>query len=247
MEREFLGKVEDNMAIRVWSKKVKQEKGDSFAEGYTSELWDFTHISVTQNSLQELKEIWDQWDNGIKQLFYSNYGGLHFLLDVKVDKRLFRALAQYRNPTYSCFTFGKVDLVPTVEEYTTLLQCPKTQIDKAYSRADLILAHPDVKKRVDIFALSIYGLVIFPKALGHVDGAVSDLFDRLDNGVSPSLLEGGKGFLSSLFRKLLPIKGTSGHTEMVPDKILYRYGDFDWVPLLGIWGAVGYTPLLVLR
>ncbi|MFQ6631087.1 hypothetical protein Gotur_009902, partial [Gossypium turneri] len=34
---------------------------------------------------------------------------------------------------------------------------------------------------------------------------------------------------------------------MVPDEILYRCGDFDWVPLLGIWGAVRYTPLLVLR
>ncbi|MFQ6668864.1 hypothetical protein Gotur_034345 [Gossypium turneri] len=34
---------------------------------------------------------------------------------------------------------------------------------------------------------------------------------------------------------------------MVPDEILYRCGDFDWVPLLGIWGAVGYTPLLVLK
>ncbi|MBA0555831.1 hypothetical protein Golob_025986 [Gossypium lobatum] len=34
---------------------------------------------------------------------------------------------------------------------------------------------------------------------------------------------------------------------MVPNKILYRCGDFDWAPLLGIWGAVEYTPLLVLR
>ncbi|MBA0613135.1 hypothetical protein Godav_013637, partial [Gossypium davidsonii] len=34
---------------------------------------------------------------------------------------------------------------------------------------------------------------------------------------------------------------------IVPDDIFYRCGDFDWVPLLGIWGAVGYTPLLVLR
>ncbi|MFQ6668922.1 hypothetical protein Gotur_034378 [Gossypium turneri] len=42
---------------------------------------------------------------------------------------------------------------------------------------DLILAHPDVKRKVDVFALSIYGLVIFPKALGHVDEAVTDLFD----------------------------------------------------------------------
>ncbi|MBA0682537.1 hypothetical protein Goari_024247, partial [Gossypium aridum] len=28
---------------------------------------------------------------------------------------------------------------------------------------------------------------------------------------------------------------------------MYRCGDFDWVPLLGIWGAVGYALLLVLR
>ncbi|MBA0673207.1 hypothetical protein Goklo_025225 [Gossypium klotzschianum] len=50
---------------------------------------------------------------------------------------------------------------------------------------DLILAHPDVKKRVDVFALSIYGLVVFPKALGHVDEAVSDLFDRVNKWVTP--------------------------------------------------------------
>ncbi|MFQ6631086.1 hypothetical protein Gotur_009902, partial [Gossypium turneri] len=51
-------------------------------------------------------------------------------------------------------------------------------------------AHPDIKKRVDIFALSIYGLVVFPKALGHVDEAASDLFDRLDKGVTlvPAIL-----------------------------------------------------------
>ncbi|MFQ6663755.1 hypothetical protein Gotur_031152 [Gossypium turneri] len=50
---------------------------------------------------------------------------------------------------------------------------------------EVVLVHPDVKKRVDVFALSIYGLVIFPKALGHVDEAITDLFDRLDKGVTP--------------------------------------------------------------
>ncbi|MBA0880645.1 hypothetical protein Goshw_024054, partial [Gossypium schwendimanii] len=94
------------------------------------------------------------------------------------------------NPAYGCFTFGKVDLVPTVEEYIALLRCSKVQVDKVYSRAvnnlkDLILAHPDTKKKVDVFALSIYGLVVFPKALGHVDEAVTDLFDRLDKKVTP--------------------------------------------------------------
>ncbi|KAK5832785.1 hypothetical protein PVK06_016588 [Gossypium arboreum] len=32
-----------------------------------------------------------------------------------------------------------------------------------------------------------------------------------------------------------------------PDEILYQCGDFDWDPLLRIWRAVGYAPLLVLR
>ncbi|MFQ6639429.1 hypothetical protein Gotur_015036, partial [Gossypium turneri] len=70
---------------------------------------------------RELKETWDQWDDEIKQLFYREYGDLPYLLDVKVDKYLFRALTQYWNPAYSYFTFEKVDLMPTVEEYTTFL------------------------------------------------------------------------------------------------------------------------------
>ncbi|MBA0785886.1 hypothetical protein Gotri_027196 [Gossypium trilobum] len=85
---------------------MQQEKYDSLAEGYVSELWGFTRISVTQNNLQDLKEIWDQRGDEIRQLFYSNYGDLPYLLDIKVDKYLFQALTQYWNPAYSCFTFG---------------------------------------------------------------------------------------------------------------------------------------------
>ncbi|MBA0881234.1 hypothetical protein Goshw_026319, partial [Gossypium schwendimanii] len=78
-----------------------------------------------------------------------------------------------------------VDLVPTVEEYTALLRCPRIQVAKVYSRAANILAHPNTKKKVDVFALSIYGLVIFSKALGHIDEAVIDLFNQLDRRVTP--------------------------------------------------------------
>ncbi|MBA0644219.1 hypothetical protein Goklo_028409 [Gossypium klotzschianum] len=68
MENEFLDKVEDNAAIRIWLEKTQQEKDDSLTEGYTSELWDFIRISVTRNNLQELKEM---WDNGMTKP--SNY------------------------------------------------------------------------------------------------------------------------------------------------------------------------------
>ncbi|MBA0877666.1 hypothetical protein Goshw_007722, partial [Gossypium schwendimanii] len=64
-----------------------------------------------------------------------------------------------------------------------------------FTRSDLGIS--DVKKRVNIFALIIYGLVIFPKELGHVDEAVSDLFDRLDKGVIPVLM-----ILAETFRSL---------------------------------------------
>ncbi|MFQ6634212.1 hypothetical protein Gotur_010825 [Gossypium turneri] len=54
-----------------------------------------------------------------------------------------------------------------------------------------------MKKKVDVFALSIYDLVIFPKALRHVDEEVSDLFDRLDKRVTPVLT-----ILAETFRSL---------------------------------------------
>ncbi|KAG8489994.1 hypothetical protein CXB51_015417 [Gossypium anomalum] len=194
MRNEYLDKVEDNASMCTWSEKTQLEKGDSVTEGYTSELWDFTSINSIQNEFQELRDIWAQWDNEVKQHFYQNYGDLPYLLDINVDKHLFQAMIQFWNSVYSCFTFGEVDLVPTLEEYTTLLHCPKIQGNKAYVRAanlptfikklmmitgmseqwaaariqqkgdgkcilwaslrDLILAHPDVKRRVDVLALS---------------------------------------------------------------------------------------------
>ncbi|KAL1156429.1 hypothetical protein V6Z11_A08G091800 [Gossypium hirsutum] len=282
--------------------------------------------------------------------FYCNYGDLPYLLDVKVNKYLFQALAQFWNPAYSCFTFGGVDLVPTVEEYMALPNCPKIQADRAYSRPvnippflkklmnvtgmseqwvaarikqkgdskcipwrnlrDLILAHPDSRKRVDAFSLSLYSLIIFPKALGHINEVVSDLFDRLDKGTTPvpailtetfrslnACRRAGEGrFIGcaqlllawfhnhfwkvekvsyrvfskdySLLRELVATPRWDDILEekwitilqnlraedvewrapwLIPDEILYRCGDFDWVPLAGIWRAVGYAPLMVLR
>ncbi|MBA0873506.1 hypothetical protein Goshw_003036 [Gossypium schwendimanii] len=61
---------------------------------------------------------------------------------------------------------------------------------------DLILAHPNVQKRVDVFALSIYELVIFLWALGHIDEVVSDLFDQLDKRVTPVLAILAETFIS---------------------------------------------------
>ncbi|KAA3451251.1 UDP-glycosyltransferase 91C1-like [Gossypium australe] len=154
-----------------------------------------------------------------------------------------------------------------MEEYKTLLHCPRILVDKAYSRAanaptfvkklmsitgmseltariqqkgdgkcipwvimrDLILAHLDVGKKVDIFALSIYGLMIFPKALKHIDKAVTDLFDHLDKKITPALLEGGQELFGwSQMRSVISV----GVLIIASNRNL---------------GAIGYTSLLALR
>ncbi|MFQ6664596.1 hypothetical protein Gotur_031655 [Gossypium turneri] len=139
-------------------------------------------------------QTWSEWNNEVKQLFCFNYGDLPYLLDIKLDKHLFRALAQCWNPAYSCFTFGGGDLVPTVEEYMALLRCSKIQTDKVYSRA--VNVPTFLKKLVNITGMSEQWVAarikqkgdskfVFSKALGHVDEAVTDLFDRLDKKVTP--------------------------------------------------------------
>ncbi|KAK5811678.1 hypothetical protein PVK06_027033 [Gossypium arboreum] len=138
-----------------------------------SKLSEYTRISVTQNNLRELKAIWDQWGNETKQSFYGKYGDLPYLFDIQVDENVFRALAQFWNPAYSCFTFGE--------------------------------------------------------ALGYVDEATTDLFHRLSKWVTSVLV-----ILAETFRSLNACRRASA-------------GSFDWVILLGIWGTIGYVPLLVLR
>ncbi|KAK5802512.1 hypothetical protein PVK06_030111 [Gossypium arboreum] len=168
MDKGFLDRVENNATVRVWPERTQQKKGDSLIEGYESELWDFTRISVTQND--------------------------------------------------HCFTFGKVDLVPTVEEYMALLRCPRIKVDKPYSKMANVPTF--VKKLMNITG----ELVATPRQ------------DDLSEAKWVAILQ---NLQAEDIRWRAP--------WMIPDKILYRYGDFDWVLLLGIWGAVGYAPLLVLR
>ncbi|MBA0876958.1 hypothetical protein Goshw_021885, partial [Gossypium schwendimanii] len=81
-------------------------------------------------------------------------------------------------------------MVPTVEEYTVLLRCSRIQVDKVYSRTANVLTF--TKK-----------LVIFPKALGHIDEAVTNLFDQLDRRVTPI-----PAILAETFRSLSACRRT---------------------------------------
>ncbi|MBA0637631.1 hypothetical protein Godav_028959, partial [Gossypium davidsonii] len=151
--------------VQTWSETTHRKKDHSLAEGYVSKSWDFTRISVTQNSLQELKEIWDQWNDEVKKLFYFGYGDPSYLFDIKKLMNITEMSEQW--------------VVARIKQKGDSKCIPWKNLK------DLILAHPDTKKKFSVFALSVYGLVVFPKALRYVDEAVTDLFDRLDKRVTP--------------------------------------------------------------
>ncbi|MFQ6665233.1 hypothetical protein Gotur_032033 [Gossypium turneri] len=123
--------------IRLLYRELIMEKGflDKVEDNAAVQTWSETTQRKKGDSLVEgyVSESWD-------------FTHLPYLLDIKVDKHLFRTLAQFWNLTYSCFTFGRVDLVLTVEEYMALLCCSKIQVDKAYS---IVVNIPTFFKEID--------------------------------------------------------------------------------------------------
>ncbi|KAL4291673.1 hypothetical protein GQ457_14G014390 [Hibiscus cannabinus] len=317
MSKGSIIKVEDNLKVREWSRSIQKQKGDSLAADHESTLSEFTHVHLTQNNLQELKEAWDQLGMDMKQKFQSMYGDIAYLLNVEVDLGLIRALTQFWSPSYSCFTFNQLDMTPTIEEYTALLHLKGVKLDQVYTKAHkpdplveklMKLAGMDPDKSLDILAVGIYGLVIFPKSLGYIEAAVIDLFGELGKiNPAPAMLaetfrslsncrkKGGGHFvgcaqlltvwfhshygekpkptlhaftdeyspLGEFLKKKLPNftkdkwiailrnlrdEDVKWYVSWLPRlDILYKCGEYDWVPLSGIWGGTGYAPLMVQR
>ncbi|MFQ6622139.1 hypothetical protein Gotur_002070 [Gossypium turneri] len=173
-----------------------------------------------------------------------------------------------------------------------------------FSLRDLVQNHLDILKRIDLFALAIYELIIFPKVLGHIKVAVVDFFEKLRQGNNPAPTILAKTFrsLSScrkkgerhfigcaqllnawIFSHFWKVERTPFHmfsktfalleaylendwpkdvteqplvlifqdfrveniTWKVPwihHFVLYKCGNQDWVPLLGLWGGLNMLP-----
>ncbi|KAE8676108.1 ATP-dependent zinc metalloprotease FTSH 4 [Hibiscus syriacus] len=129
-------------------------------------------------------------------------------------------------------------MVPTIEEYTTLLDCESIKLERAYIK--------HIKSQPFKNALA--------KTLGYIDAAVVELFEQLPKRVNPA-----PTILAETFRSLNHCRRTGGGRfigcvqllQRAPwlflGDVLFRCGDSDTMTLLGLWDAVGYAPLLALR
>ncbi|GKV26318.1 hypothetical protein SLEP1_g35648 [Rubroshorea leprosula] len=308
------------------------------------------HLSLTQNNLEELKDIYHGWSTERRREFDRKFGHIGLLLFTTIDEAMLKAAIHFWDPRYRVFVFGEVDMTPTLEEYAALLRIASATSGKIYNKhdacyefkrklakimgiqvqeleglitkngenegipwyglRDFILGNPDKPVTLNAFALAIYGLVLFPKASGYVDRKIVNLFDQLLDNANPIpviLAEtfrslnhcriNGQGrftgcaqlltiWLKSHFECLhsefkdpnvgdrFPIEEFNMSTWPRPisehawmenlrrvtatnviwkapwmdhPPLLYRCGNYPWVPLLGLWGATAYAPALVRR
>ena len=161
---------------------------------------------------------------------------------------------------------------------------------------------------LDVFALTVYGLVIFPKVPGHVEVAVIDVIEQIEGqanpvpaivaetfrtlnfcrrsenrdlvcciqmlyvwirshfwGTNPTFLKFYMGdfFPITQFCKMVWLRNQSRAQWVITlqnlestditwkapwmprESMLYGFRDNLWVPLLRVWGAISYAPLLV--
>ncbi|KAA0036941.1 girdin-like [Cucumis melo var. makuwa] len=290
-------------------------------------------------------------------MFSKKYGHIAELMYIPVNYFALRAIINFGDPAYGCFTFGSCNLLPTIEEYQAMLSMPEKEREIVYFfnpkqttkrtlskfletvHATEIQKYIKVKggeenvpfdylikmtqtyidedKGLTLLALCIYGAVIFPKAEGYVDRKVIKLFFQMERGVNPIIpilaetfrslnycRNKGEGKLNccvpllyiwihshikfpaefrcprldfsspwNLMRNTISEFGMAVWDPTYPRKeawlsffakltsenviwkaqwmplkaVIYRCGDFHSVPLLGPWGGVNYTPLLVLR
>ena len=121
-------------STQSWSEQVHKSQGDCLTRGYVSSLPEEPYMDFTQNRLSDLATMWGQFGISEKQKFRTTYGDIASLISMPFEEPVLWAALRFWNLSYRCFTFGKKDLVPTIEEYLVLigidLQCP----DKVYNK-----------------------------------------------------------------------------------------------------------------
>ncbi|KAG8480537.1 hypothetical protein CXB51_024595 [Gossypium anomalum] len=173
MEESITQITEKNAVVRDWSLKTQRDKGDSLVEGRTV---DSSHGSILGPSLSVLHLQSRDMTPTIEE-----YAAL-----LRIDNVQFGKI-YVKEPKPMTLKKKLVRLTDMTDAWAEkqIKKKNETICIPWSSLRELVLNHPDMLKRVNLFALAIYGLVIFPKVLGHLKVAVVDFFERIKQGIKP--------------------------------------------------------------
>ncbi len=81
-------------------------------------------ITMVSNDLQKVRKITQLMTKEAQVSFTKRYGQILDLLTIPTEAPMLSALAQFWNSHLRCFELPNLDIVPTIEEYVTVLGLP---------------------------------------------------------------------------------------------------------------------------
>ncbi|KAL1185869.1 hypothetical protein V6Z11_A01G140200 [Gossypium hirsutum] len=188
---------------RIW------KQWDSDTRGiFTEEYGDIAHliaVNIDEQLIQVMVRFWDP----TYQCFTFNQDYMTLTIEeytalLRIDNVQFSKI-YVKEPKPMTFKKKLVRLTGMTDMWAEKQIKKKNEVSCVpwFSLRDLVQNHPDIVKRIDLFALAIYGLIVFPKVLGYVEVAVVDFFERLRKGINliSTILVETFRFLSSCWRK----------------------------------------------
>ncbi|XVF12343.1 hypothetical protein REPUB_Repub08aG0108500 [Reevesia pubescens] len=82
--------------------------------------------------------------------FCLKYGQIAYILSFDIEEQLVNASIQLWDPSYRCFFFNKEYLVPTIEEYSTLLGIHLMAPDKIYVKRKKMKFHKILRDLIGV-------------------------------------------------------------------------------------------------
>ena len=168
-----------------------RKKWDSDTRGiFTEKYGDIAHliaINVNEQLIQAMVRFWDP----AYQCFTFNqedmtptieeYAALLRINNVQLNK------VYVKEPKPMTFKKKLMKLTGMTDTWAEKQINKKNEVSCIpwFSLRELVQNHQDTLRRIDLFALAIYGLVVFPKVLGHIEVAVVDFFEKLRQRINP--------------------------------------------------------------
>ncbi|MBA0638003.1 hypothetical protein Godav_028936 [Gossypium davidsonii] len=205
------------------SEDTQGREGDCQIASFDSSLPQIVRLDCRRNHEDVFKGIWKSWDEAKKTHFQDKYGNVAQFLFVKSDDALLKIMVHFWDPTYKCL-------------------CSMKRIWDAMGKAN-------GDRHLSLFAFAVYGLIVFPKALGYVSVELVDFLFHIEKVVNltPEVLT--ETIISLNFIRGKGDRRFLGCTQLfvwMKSHFKRLYKHFRQVPLIGILGAISYSSLIVL-
>ncbi|KAG8471692.1 hypothetical protein CXB51_036253 [Gossypium anomalum] len=245
MEELIIQTTEKNTVVRDWSLKTQKEKWDSLMEGCVSNLPEHVAMNVRQNNLEDLDPAYQCFTFNQEDMTptIEEYAAL-----LRIDNVQFYKI-YVKEPKLITFKkklmrFGSKP--PRYVEEGKSIRFDHLQSDRFPKSSWTYRSHSRFIECAQL--LNVWILSHFWKVERTPFHMFSKIFTPLESYLEKEWpKEVTEQHWVSVFLNLRAKDVTWRAPWIRPSVLLYNMGNQDWVPLLGLWGGVGYAPLMVQR